>query len=146
MPNRRIAHRVKLTALGSYPAQVFAEKMAAEAVLGPTRMVVVMAAEAVGSMASAATNEPFAFRCLDDLAEQRVTRGREGMRLSPTAPEEAHTNHSGSGLRVERVSVASRENEQSSRLHPGDGGGTQSARGGLKPLKVENPSKSSKTR
>lgn len=121
MPNHRIAHRVKSMALESGPSQTFAEKAAVEAIPGPTRMVVAVAAEAVGLMASAATDGPFAFRCRVDLAERRVARGREGMRPSPTAPEEAHTSHPGSGWRVERASAASRENELSTSLHRSGG-------------------------
>jgi hypothetical protein len=119
MLNHRIAHRVRLMELGLGLAQISAEKAAGEAIPGPTRMVVVVAAEAVESMASAATDGPFAFRCRVDLAERRVTRGREGMRPSPTAPEEAHTSHPGSGWRVERASAASRKNELSTSLHRG---------------------------
>lgn len=121
MPNHRIAHKVKLMGLGSGPAQRSAEKVAAEAIPEPTQMVVVVAAEAVGAMAWAATDGPFAFRCRVDLAERRVARGRKGMRPSPTAPEEAHTSHSGSGWRVERASAASRENELSTSLHRSGG-------------------------
>jgi hypothetical protein len=79
----------------SDPAQTSAAVEAAGAMLAPTTTLVAMAVETVGSVASAATDGPFAFRCLVDLAEQRVTPGREGMRQSLTAPEEAHTSHSG---------------------------------------------------
>lgn len=115
MPNHRTAHRVKLMGLESGPSQTSAV-VEAEVTPEPTTMVVAMAAEAVESMASAATDGPFAFRCQVDLAERRATRGREGMRPSPTAPEEAHTSHSGSGWLGERASAAWRENVPSSKL------------------------------
>lgn len=107
--------------LGLGPAQISAATGAVEAAPASTMMVVAMAAEAVALAAWAATDGPFAFRYLVDLAERRATRGREGMRPSPTAPEEAHTSHSGSGWRGERASAASRENELSFRFHRGGG-------------------------
>lgn len=86
---------------------------------------VAVTAEAVALAAWAATDEPFAFRCRVDLAERRATRGREGTRPSPTAPEEAHTSHSGLGGRDERAFAASRKNALSSRFHRDGGGDTE---------------------
>lgn len=121
-PSHRIARRVKLMRLGLGPA---AAAMGAVEVPAPTMKVVAGTAGAAALAAWAATDEPFAFRYRVDLAERRAAQGLEGRRPSPTAPEEAHTSHSGSGGRDERAFAASRENALSSRFHRDSGGDTE---------------------